>query len=200
MFVGYFKNEKATRETIDPEGYVHSGDLGKIDEDGFLQITGRIKELIITAGGENIAPVLIEDKFKEHCSVCSNIQIIGDDRKYLSAIISLKVDVDVTKNGKPSKNLTQDTQQFLHANANSTAKTTDEAVSDPNIAAYIQKCIDETNKSLISRAHHIRKWKLITVDFSIDGNELTPTMKLKRKVVENKYKDLIESMYQDPKL
>ena len=76
--MGYLKNEQATRDTIDNEGYVHSGDLGKIDKDGFLHITGRIKELIITAGGENIAPVPIEDQFKLECLACSNIMLVGE--------------------------------------------------------------------------------------------------------------------------
>jgi long-chain-fatty-acid--CoA ligase ACSBG len=108
MFLGYFKNEEATRETIDAEGFVHSGDLGRVDKEGFLEITGRIKELIITAGGENIAPVLIEDKFKEFCTVCSNMLVVGDDRRYLSALISLKVEVDLTNDGKPTNQLTSE--------------------------------------------------------------------------------------------
>ena len=93
MFVGYLKNEEATRKTIDPEGYTHSGDLGKVDEDGYLQITGRIKELIVTAGGENVAPVPIEHKFLELCEPVSQIMIVGDDKKYLSAIITLKTNM-----------------------------------------------------------------------------------------------------------
>lgn len=78
IMMGYLKNEQATRETIDSQGYVHSGDRGKIDSDGFLHITGRIKELIITAGGENIAPVPVEDNFKLMCPACSNIMMIGE--------------------------------------------------------------------------------------------------------------------------
>ena len=78
VMLGYLKNEAATRETIDNQGYLHSGDLGKFDENGFLFITGRIKELIITAGGENVAPVNIEDNFKEACPICSNIMVIGE--------------------------------------------------------------------------------------------------------------------------
>ena len=77
--MGYLKNEQATRETIDSQGYLHSGDLGKMDKEGFIFITGRIKELIITAGGENIAPLIIEDNFKEFCPPCSNIMAIGEN-------------------------------------------------------------------------------------------------------------------------
>lgn len=79
IMMGYLKNDQATRETIDPQGYLHSGDLGKVDEKGFLFITGRIKELIITAGGENIAPLIIEDIFKDFCPPCSNIMVIGEN-------------------------------------------------------------------------------------------------------------------------
>jgi len=94
VMMGYFKNEAATKEVIDSNGFFHSGDLGKIDEKGFLHITGRIKELIITAGGENIAPINIEDNFKGECSPASNIMIIGENRKFIAALITFKVDVD----------------------------------------------------------------------------------------------------------
>lgn len=78
IMMGYLKNEQATMDTVDKHGYLHSGDKGKIDKDGFLKITGRIKELIITAGGENVAPVPIEDNFKQECPPCSNIMVVGE--------------------------------------------------------------------------------------------------------------------------
>mmetsp|Transcript_9217 Transcript_9217/g.6990 ORF Transcript_9217/g.6990 Transcript_9217/m.6990 type:complete len:187 (+) Transcript_9217:1-561(+) len=95
-FLGYFKNAEATRQVYDAEGYVHSGDLGKMP-DGILEITGRIKELIITAGGENIPPVLIEHTFKEVCTIVSNVMVVGDNRRFLSAIVTLKVEWDQAK-------------------------------------------------------------------------------------------------------
>ena len=95
IMMGYLKNEQATRETIDKDGYLRSGDLGKIDSQDFLYITGRIKELIITAGGENIAPLIIEDAFKENCPPCSNIMVIGENQKFLCSLITFKVDVDM---------------------------------------------------------------------------------------------------------
>jgi long-chain-fatty-acid--CoA ligase ACSBG len=111
MFMGYFKNEKATLDIYDKEGFVHSGDLGSL-KDGFVTITGRIKELIITAGGENVAPILIEDIFKQECGYCSQIMVVGDDRKFLTALITLKVNVDM-KTGIPSNQLTNDTKIAL---------------------------------------------------------------------------------------
>lgn len=90
IFMGYFKDEESTRNTIDKDGWLHSGDVGKLDKTGNLVITGRIKELIITAGGENVAPVLIEDEVKKNIPIVSNCMVIGDKRKYLSILLTLK--------------------------------------------------------------------------------------------------------------
>ena len=103
--MGYLKNDQATIDTIDGKGFIHSGDRGKILPDGHLKITGRIKEIIITAGGENIAPVPIEDCFKDICPACSNIMVIGEHQKFMACLVSLKVDVDM-KSGLPSHSLT----------------------------------------------------------------------------------------------
>lgn len=105
IMMGYLKNEEATKNAIDQEGFFHSGDLGSIDDEGRLRITGRIKELIITAGGENIAPVPIEDNFKFECDACSNIMLVGDYQRFIAALISFKVDLDRTT-GMPTRNLT----------------------------------------------------------------------------------------------
>jgi len=88
--MGYFKDEESTRNTIDKDRWLHSGDVGKLDNKGNLTITGRIKELIITAGGENVAPVLIENEFKKTIPIISNCMVIGDKRKYLSILLTLK--------------------------------------------------------------------------------------------------------------
>lgn len=99
--MGYLKNDQATIDTIDADGYVKSGDRGKIEKDGHLKITGRIKELIIGAGGENIAPVPIEDNFKEICVPCSNVMMVGEGQRFMAMLITLKVDVNPTT-GQPS--------------------------------------------------------------------------------------------------
>lgn len=99
--MGYLKNEQATIDTIDAQGFIKSGDRGRIEKDGHLKITGRIKEIIIGAGGENIAPVPIEDNFKEVCPACSNIMMVGEQQRFMSALITFKVDVEPTS-GQPS--------------------------------------------------------------------------------------------------
>ena len=181
--MGYLKNEEATINTLDSQGYIKSGDKGKIDSQGFLRITGRIKELIITAGGENIAPVPIEDNFKVFCPPCSNIMMVGEQQRFMAALITFKVDVDM-KTGLPSRNLIDEAKVFFKKELGLDLKTSDEAVAEPKVSEFIKKCIEETNKKSVSRAAHIRKFKLLPDDFSIPGNELTPTMKLKRKVTE----------------
>ena len=199
IMMGYLKNEAATKETIDSQGYLHSGDLGKVDKHGFLFITGRIKELIITAGGENIAPLIIEDNFKEVCPPCSNIMVIGENQKFLCAFITFKVDIDMSK-GVPSHNLTSEARNWFKANLNLDLKTTDEAIGNEKVQKFVEQCLDKANKKAVSRAAYVRKWKLLPTDFSIAGNELTPTLKLKRKVTEKKYQAFVDEMYAEAKL
>ena len=173
---------------------MRSGDRGKISADGHLKITGRIKELIITAGGENIAPVPVEDTFKEFCLPCSNIMMVGEMQRFMGALITFKVDVDL-KSGLPSRNLTPETVAFFKKELGLDLKTSDETVSNPKVNAYVQKCIELTNGKSVSRASHIRKFKIIAEDFSIPGGELTPTLKLKRNVTAKKYQKLLDEMF-----
>jgi len=194
IMMGYFKNDQATKEMIDAQGYLHSGDLGKFTEKGFLKITGRIKELIITAGGENVAPLIIEDTFKEFCPIVSNIMVIGEQQRFLSALITLKAEVDPST-GTPSKQLTGEARNYLKNNLQVDAKTTDEALASDKVQQFIKEAIEKTNQKAVSRAATIRKWKLLPLDFSLAGGELTATLKLKRKVTEKKYQSLVDQMY-----
>ena len=177
VFKGYFKNEAATQETIDPEGWLHSGDVGKIDHRGFLKITDRKKELIITAGGENIPPQLIEGKLKA-IPVISQAVVIGDRRPYLTALFTLdpeKVESEAGIAGSP-------------------AKTAAEAAKCEKFKAYLQGKVDAVNATL-ARVQTIKKFVILPQELSIEGEELTPTMKLKRRIVHEKYMREIESMY-----
>jgi len=189
-FMGYWKNEKATMETIDDNGYIHSGDQGKFNQQGSLIITGRIKELIVTAGGENIAPVPLEEYIKDNCKIISNCIVIGDFRKYLTVLITLKVELNGSLNSEALTYL---------LNVDKTLKTFEDCAKSKKIQEMIQHSIDIVNKASTSRAHQIRKWTLLKSDFSVDTGEFTPTLKLKRKVVEEKYKKEIELMYSDSK-
>lgn len=197
-FIGYLNNEEKTRETLDSDGYIHSGDIGTFD-DGFVRITGRIKEIIITAGGENVAPVPIEDAFKNICPIVSNMMAVGDGRKYLAALITLKVVVD-SNNGKnlPTNNLTIFVRTFLEEELGVTGVfTTQDAMKNKKVMAYLQKMVDENNKNSPSRAQTIKKFRVLDTDFSFEGGELTPTLKLRRGPTLDKYADVIDSMYID---
>jgi len=198
IFLGYLGNDKDTSEAIDEDGWLHSGDVGRIDKDGFLSITGRIKELIITAGGENIPPVLIEDEIKSELSdVISNVMVIGDRRKFLTAVVTLKTtnNADSKPGDYPFTNVLAQSVINKISSAGSKATTVEEACNDPKVREVIENGIKKANKKATSNAQTIQKFEIIKDDFTIEGNELTPTMKLKRRIVVEKYKDLIEKMY-----
>jgi len=191
--MGYLKNEQATREVMDEDGYFRTGDQGRFDG-RFLKITGRIKELIITAGGENVAPVPIEDLFKAECPACSNIMLVGEQQRFMAALITFKVGVDM-KTNMPSNELLEEAQAYFKDKLGLTLKTSDEACSNQKVLEHVQECINQTNTKVVSRAAHVKKFELIATDFSMPGGELTPTMKLKRKVTETKHKALVDKMY-----
>mmetsp|Transcript_19222 Transcript_19222/g.32520 ORF Transcript_19222/g.32520 Transcript_19222/m.32520 type:complete len:659 (-) Transcript_19222:312-2288(-) len=201
IFMGYMYMPDKTAETIDDDGYLHSGDVAEFDSDvdkdlaglgGFMKITGRIKELIITAGGENVPPVLIENEMKAAMVAVSNCMVIGDKRKYLSMLVSLKVDPDADAN--PTDNLAADSL-FVGEQIGSTAKTYTEVLADPLWKTYIDEGVKAANKKTTSNAQVVQKWVWLPVDFSEKAGDLTPTLKLKRSVVSKKYAELIDSMY-----
>ena len=136
IMMGYLKNEEATKEVIDTNGFFHSGDLGKIDENGFLSITGRIKELIITAGGENVAPVLIEEAFKQLCPIINNIMVVGENQRFMGAILTFKVDIDPVS-GIPSKNLTTECKNNFKSILDMEVKSVDDVIQNEKVHKYI---------------------------------------------------------------
>jgi long-chain-fatty-acid--CoA ligase ACSBG len=203
IFMGYMHMPDKTAETIDADGFLHSGDVAEFDGDndlsiqrpsGFMKITGRIKELLITAGGENIPPVLIENEVKGACVAVSNCMLIGDKRKYLTLLVSLKVTVDA--DALPTDILAPDAL-FIGKKIGSTATTYTEAKVDP----LWKKCIDDAvkvaNSKTTSNAQIIQKWTWLPTDFSEKGGELTPTLKLKRNVAYEKNIHLCEEMYNE---
>lgn len=182
IFVGYLHNRQETAKTIDDEGFIHSGDLGRVDEDGFVTITGRAKELIVTAGGENVAPALAEADVRLALPALSRVFVVGDKRKFISCLLIPYVNEEGELIGPAAR-------------VNPDVKTATEAANDSIWTQHINEGLEKANKHAISNAAKIRKFRMLPNDFSVDTGELTPSMKVKRKVVVEKYADVIESMY-----
>jgi len=175
VFQGYYKNEEATRETI-VDGWLHTGDIGEVDEDGFLKITGRKKDIIITAGGKNITPANLEAEIKQHPLV-SQCVVVGDRRPYLVALVTL--DPEELVKFAQEHGLPEDPEQLA---------------SNPEIRAAVQKHVDKINEKF-ARVEQVKKIEILPRDLSQEGGELTPTMKVKRAVVAEKYEPEIDRLY-----
>jgi len=192
LMMGYMYMPEKTADTFDDEGFLRTGDVGRVDADGFWFITGRIKEMIITAGGENCAPVLLEDVIKQRLPALSNAVMIGDRQKYLVALLTLKYEPD----GKGG---------FLNTLApeakavDPLCNTYEDVQRSETFKKYIEDGIQAANEVAISRAQQTRKWILLPGDFSPFGDlpELTATMKLRREVVAKKYDQPIKKLYGD---
>jgi long-chain acyl-CoA synthetase len=174
--VGYFRDPERTAELIDADGWMHSGDVGTFDEHGSLRITGRKKDLIITAAGQNITPQEIETDLRHH-DLISEAVVIGEGRRYLTALLTLDGDA-------------------LSAWAQAHDKNADyeSLAADPDLRAETDRAIDEVNRKW-SRVENVRKYHILAHEFTIAGGEMTPTLKVKRNVVNEKYADLIDEMY-----
>lgn len=198
IMMGYLNKPEKTAETFDQSRYLRSGDLGKMFASPghgpeLLAITGRIKELIITAGGENVPPVLIEDAVKAACPMVSNAVLIGDKRKFLTCLLTLRVLMD-PKTLQPTQQLDANCIMALQA-IGSIATTLAAAKADPLVHKAIEEGLKKANSKAASRAQVVQKFVLLDTDFSVPGGELTGTQKLKRNVVSEKYSKEIEALY-----
>ncbi|MDL1951470.1 long-chain fatty acid--CoA ligase, partial [Acidobacteria bacterium ACD] len=178
---GYWRKEEATKEAIDADGWFHTGDIGVIDEDGFLKITDRKKEILVNANGKNIAPAPIENALKADPWVAQAV-CIGDRRKFLSCLIVPNVEKLV---------------DWAKANG-AEGKSAEELVGDSRVFALFQGIVDRWNKDK-SPEQQIRKFALLPQELTIEGGELTPTLKVKRRIVDKKFKDAIDRMYEGGK-
>uniref|UniRef100_A0A1S4GYP3 long-chain-fatty-acid--CoA ligase n=2 Tax=gambiae species complex TaxID=44542 RepID=A0A1S4GYP3_ANOGA len=196
VLMGYIGEEGKTREAVDDDGWMHSGDVGYLDEAGFMYITGRIKELIITAGGENIPPVHVENLVKNELPYVSNAFLVGDKRKFLTMLITLKTQMNLDS-GEPKDELTPETIAALKELGVEYGKLSEihAAGPCPKVLKALQEGIDRANQKAISNAQKIQKFALLKSDFSVPGGELGPTLKIKRNVVAEKNKDIIEKFY-----
>jgi len=177
VFLGYLKDEAATRETLDADGWIHSGDVGDLDADGFLKITDRKKELIITSGGKNIAPAPLEARLKAIPGVAQAV-VIGDQRNYMVALLTLD-----------AERVAQ-----VAAQVGSPARDVSAARDCTVFRQHLEREIQRVNASL-ARYEWVRRFTVLPGELTIAGGELTPTMKLKRRVIREKYAPAIEALY-----
>ncbi len=175
---GYFKDPEATAETIDEDGWLHTGDIGELDEDGFLKITDRKKDIIVTAGGKNVAPQRIE-RILRTSHYIAQVMAYGDKRKYISALVTLDPE-NIQK--WASENRIDGPVQNLS--------------SHPEVFKLIEREIEERNKQLAS-FESVKRFCILPKDFTVEDGELTPTLKLKRKVLVAKYQKELDALYED---
>ncbi|MCV7353957.1 AMP-dependent synthetase/ligase [Mycolicibacterium fluoranthenivorans] len=177
VFSGYWQNEEATNDAF-TDGWFHTGDLGAIDDDGFLTIVGRKKEIIVTAGGKNVAPAALEDRLRAH-PLISQAMCVGDQQPFIAALIT--IDPEAFPGWK-------------QRNGKDAAATVGDLADDPDLVAEIQSAVDDADQT-VSKAEAIRKFRILPVDFTEATGELTPTLKVKRKVVAEKFAADIEALY-----
>ncbi len=175
---GYWKNEQATAEAIDAEGWFHTGDIGEIDTDGFIRITGRKKEILVTAGGKNVAPAVLEDRLRAHRLVSQCI-VVGDQRPFIAALVTL--DAEALPLWLQSKGKPADTPVT-------------ELADDPDVRTELDAAVAEANKA-VSQAEAIKRYRVLATDFTEDNGMLTPSLKLKRSVVVKEFDTEVEALY-----
>jgi long-chain acyl-CoA synthetase len=178
VFRRYWHNETATADAIDSGGWFRTGDLGAIDSDGFVTITGRKKEIIVTAAGKNVAPAVLEDRLRAHALVSQCI-VVGDQQPFIGCLVTIDAEAFPAwkaAHGKPSSATVADLRE------------------DPELRAEIQAAVDEANLA-VSRAEAIKEFRILPVDFTEEGGELTPSLKLKRSVVVKEYADEVAALY-----
>lgn len=178
VFVGYWHNEKATAEAMDTEGWFHSGDIGELDDEGFLRITGRKKELIVTAGGKNVAPAVLEDRLRANFLI-SQCMVVGDGRPYVAALITLDEEALAAWSG---------------VNGLPAGLTLAEAAAHPQVLGAVSAAVDEANRA-VSNAEAIKRFEILEVDWTEVSGQLTPSMKLKRNVVMADFAVAVERLY-----
>ena len=178
VFAGYWQNKAATADTMDGEGWLLTGDLGELDDEGFLRVTGRKKELIVTAGGKNVAPAVLEDRLRAH-PLISQCLVVGDGRPFIAVLITLDSEA---------------LEHWKKQHSKPAAATVADLAADPDLTAEIQAAVDDANQA-VSRAESIRKFRVLDVDFTEENGYLTPSLKVRRGVVVKDFAAEIDALY-----
>jgi long-chain acyl-CoA synthetase len=176
VFAGYWKNDTATAEVLESDGWFHTGDVGEVDDEGFVRITGRKKEILITAGGKNVAPAPLEDRLRAHALV-DQCLVVGDGQPFIAALVTLDREAVASwaaSRGKTSK--------------------VEDLVDDADLRTEIEGAVEEANKA-VSKAESIRKFRILPGEWTEEGGQLTPSLKLKRNVVLRENKDEVAQLY-----
>ncbi|HEX7717103.1 MAG TPA: AMP-dependent synthetase/ligase [Marmoricola sp.] len=176
VLAGYWRNEEATRDAIDADGWFHTGDVGEIDDEGFVRITGRKKEIIVTAGGKNVAPAVLEDRLRGHLLIDQCV-VVGDGRPFIGVLLTLDRETVPTwaeQRGKPT--------------------AIEKLLDDSDLYAEIEAAVEEANKA-VSKAESIRKFTVLADEWTEEGGQLTPSLKLRRAAVMRDYVDEVEALY-----
>ena len=178
VFPGYWRDDAATRQVLDPDGWLHTGDLGTLDDEGFLRITGRQKDLIVTAGGTNVAPAVLEDRVRAHPLV-SQCMVVGEGRPYIACLVTLDPET---------------LELWKRQHRRPAGATPSDLATDPQLIKEIQLAVDEANKA-VSRAESIRRFGILGSDFTEASGQLTPSAKVRRKVVAKDFAADIDALY-----
>jgi long-chain acyl-CoA synthetase len=180
VFAGYWNNEKATKETFDGEWF-KTGDIGEMDDDGYLRITGRKKEIIVTSAGKNVSPALLEDPIRSN-PIIGQVVVVGDQKPFISALVTLDSEM---------------LPQWLSSNGESATMSLADAATNPKVIAEVQKAVDAAN-SRVSRAESIRKFTILATEFTEGSGHLTPKMSIKRGPIMTDFASQVEAMYEQP--
>ncbi len=176
VFAGYWQNDDATAEAKDAKGWFHTGDVGEIDDEGFVRITGRKKEILVTAGGKNVAPAVLEDRLRAHQLVDQCI-VVGDGQPFIAALVTIDPETLPT-----------------WAQEHGKSKDVSDLVDDPDLRAEIEAAVEEANKA-VSKAESIRRFAIVASAWTEEGGQLTPSLKLKRGVVMREHRDDVDALY-----
>lgn len=192
VFSKYWRDPQATPEALDENRFLHSGDKGRLDADGNLFVTGRLKELIKTSGGENIPPLRIEERIKAQLPIISQAIVLGNNKRFLTCLVTLKTEIDDT--GAPTNQLAPEVIATIRK-VNSVATTLHQAAVDQAVRQLLMQGIQRANQLADSHAQFVQKISVLSEEFSITNGTLTPTLKIRRIVVEKKYQREIAEMY-----